>query len=85
VDTIKFNDRRWLTVFGTPISERLHVRERFRRPDLGHLEIETTIDDPGIYPKPWTIKRVSELAPDEEIIESICNENNKDPQHMVGK
>jgi Carboxypeptidase regulatory-like domain len=85
VDTIKFNDRRWLTVFGTPISEKLHVTERFRRPDLGHLQIETTIDDPGIYPKPWIITRVSELAPDEEIIESICNENNKDPQHMLGK
>jgi len=85
VDTIKFNDRRWLTVFGTPISEKLHLTERFRRPDLGHLQIETTIDDTGIYPKPWTIKRISELAPDEEIRESICNENNKDPQHMVGK
>ena len=85
VDTVGFNDRRWLTVYGTPISEKLQVTERFQRPDLGHLQIETTIDDPGTYPKPWTMKRVSELAPDEEIMESICNENNKDPQHMVGK
>jgi hypothetical protein len=85
VDTIGFNDRRWLTIFGTPISKKLHVTERFRRPDLAHLQIETTIDDPDIYPKSWTIKRVSDLAPDEEIVESICNENNKDPQHMVGK
>jgi hypothetical protein len=85
VDTIGFNGRRWLTNFGTPISEKLHVTERFRRPDLGHLQIETTIDDSNVYPKSWTIKRVSELAPDEEIVESICNENNKDPQHMVGK
>jgi hypothetical protein len=85
VDTIGFNNRRWLTIYGTPISEKLHVTERFRRPDLGHLEIETTIDDPDIYPKSWTMKRVSELAPGEEIMESICNENNKTPQHMVGK
>jgi len=85
VDTVSFNDRRWLTVFGTPISDKLHVTERFRRPDLGHLEIETTIDDPGVYAKSWRIHRSSELAPDEEIMESICNENNKDPQHMVGK
>jgi hypothetical protein len=85
VDTVGFNDRRWLTVFGTPISARLHITERFRRPDLGHLQIETTIDDPDNYPKPWTMKRVSELAPDEEIMESICNENNKDVPHMVGK
>jgi hypothetical protein len=85
VDTVGFNDRRWLTVFGTPVSARLHITERFRRPDLGHLEIETTVDDPGIYPRSWTTKRVSELAPDEEIMESICNENNQDLQHMVGK
>lgn len=85
VDTVGFNDRRWLTGFGTPISGKLHITERFRRPDLGHLEIETTIDDPDIYPKSWTIRRVSELTPDEEIMESICNENNKDPEHMVGK
>jgi hypothetical protein len=85
VDTIDFNERRWLTIFGTPISKKLHITERFQRPDLGHLQIETTIDDPDIYPKPWTIKRVSELAADEEIMESICNENNKDPQHMVGR
>ena len=31
------------------------------------------------------MKRVADLAPGEEIIESICNENNKDPQHMVGE
>jgi hypothetical protein len=85
VDTVNFNDRRWLTNFGTPISEKLHITERFQRPDLGHLQIETTIHDPDVYPMTWTIKRVSELAPDEEIMESICNENNKDPQHMVGK
>jgi hypothetical protein len=25
------------------------------------------------------------LEPDQDLIESICEENNKDPQHMVGK
>ena len=83
VETTEFNPRRWLKIYGTPISEKLHLTERFQRPDLGHLQIETTIDDPDIYPKPWTMKRVADLAPGEEIIESICNENNKDPQHMV--
>jgi|SRR5579871_5979945 len=85
VDTIGFNPRRWLTNFGTPISEKMHIVERFRRPDAGHLELETTIEDPEIYPRTWTMKRVAELAPGEEIMESICNENNKDPQHMIGK
>jgi hypothetical protein len=63
-----------------------HLQDhQFGQRHLGHLQIETTIDDPKIYAKPWTMKRVSDLSPDEEIVESICNENNKDPQHMVGK
>lgn len=85
VDSVGFNDRRWLTVFGTPISGKLHITERFRRPNLGQLHIETTIDDPDIYPRTWTMKRVAELAPNEEIMESICNENNQNVPHMVGK
>src|SRR5262249_7398113 len=85
VDTEGFNDRRWLTNYGTPLSGKLHITERFRRPDMGHLQRETTVEEPDVYPKAWTMKRVSEPAPDEEIMESICNENNKDPQHMVGK
>lgn len=39
------------------------VVERLRRPDLGHLEIEFTIEDPGAYAKLWIIKRVADLAP----------------------
>ena len=60
--------------------------ERYRRrPDLGHLETEVTVEDPGVLIKPWTMKRVSDLAPDQEIYEFICTENNKDVQHLVGK
>jgi hypothetical protein len=56
-----------------------------RRPILGRLEIEFTIDDPGVLAKPWTIRRTLTLAPGEEIREYICNENNRDPQHMGNK
>ena len=41
-------------------------------------------DDPGAYTKPWIIKAVSDLPPEEELDE-VCTENNKDPQHLVGK
>jgi hypothetical protein len=64
----------------------MHITERWRRPDLGHLEVEFTIEDPEAYAKPWTIKKVSDLAAEgDEVQEFICNENNKDPAHMVGK
>ena len=52
---------------------------------MGHLETEITVEDPGILAKPWTMKRISELAPTERIYEFICPENNRDVPHMVGK
>ena len=85
VETVGLNDQRWLSVDGQPHTEVLRLMERYRRPDLGHLEIETTVDDPGAYAKPWTSKRTANLSGGEEIMEYICNENNKDPQHMTGK
>lgn len=84
IDTVGFNDRSWLDPQGHPHTERMRVTERLRRPDLGHLEIEFTIDDPGAYKKPWTMKRVADLDTGDEVGEYVC-ENNKDPEHMVGK
>ena len=84
IDTEGFNDRSWLDPQGHPHTEKMRVTERIRRPELGHLEIEFTIDDPGAYKKPWTIKRIADLDPGDEIGEYVC-ENNKDPEHMVGK
>jgi hypothetical protein len=79
-DTVGFNDRSWLRVF--PHTEMLHVIQRYRRPDLGHLEKEITIEDPGAFRKPWKIREVWDLAPGEEIAEYICNENEKDVPHL---
>jgi hypothetical protein len=85
IDTVGFDDRSWITAQGHPHTEKMHVVERFRRPDLGHLEIEFTIDDPAAYAKPWIIKRVSDLDTKDEIGEYVCTENNKDVEHLVGK
>lgn len=86
VDTVGFNDKTWLDPLGHPHTEKMHLVERFRRKDLGHLEVEYTIDDPGAYKKPWTIKKATELAgPDEEVGQYVCTENNRDVQHLVGK
>lgn len=85
VDTIGFNDKSWLDNVGHAHTERLHVTERIRRPDLGHLEIEFTIDDPGAYAKPWIIKRVADLDTRDEIGEYVCTEGERDAVHMVGK
>ncbi len=84
VDRIAFDPRAWLDQGGHPHSDKLHVVERYRRPDMGHLEIDLTVEDPGVLTKPYTIKRVSELAGG-EINEFICTENNRDVEHLVGK
>ena len=66
---------------GHPLTERLHLTERFRRPDAGHLEIETTIDDPGAYTKPFTYTVKLTALPDDELLEYFCTDNEKDSQH----
>jgi hypothetical protein len=85
VDSVGFNDKTWLDNQGYRHTEMLHVIERFHRPDLGHLEIEFTIEDPGAYAKPWIIKRVADLDPDYEIGEYVCLEGERDARHLVGK
>ncbi len=84
VDRVAFDPRVWLDIQAHPHSDKLHIIERYHRPDLGHLEIEITVDDPGVLEKPWIQKRVADLA-HEEIFEFICAENNRDLQHLVGK
>jgi hypothetical protein len=84
VDTSGFNDDEWILPGRRPHSDALHIFERYRRPDFGHLEIQFTIDDPKVYTKPWTIKVNSHLVPDTELLEYICNENEKDLKHITG-
>jgi len=85
VDTVDLNDKTWLNGQGLPHSEDLHVIERFKRPDLGHLEIEITMDDPKAFTKPHTFTRTYLLRPTWEIQEYVCNEFNVDAEHLVGK
>jgi hypothetical protein len=63
----------------------MKVTERFRRPAFGRLVVDITIDDPKAYVKPWTVTQVFELMADGELIEYVCNENNRDIPHLVGK
>jgi hypothetical protein len=54
VDTVGFNEKQWLV--GTyPTTERLHLTERFSRPDARTLVYQATIDDPGAYTAPWSV------------------------------
>ncbi len=83
VDTVGFNAASWLRLF--PHTEMLHVVQRYRRPNLARIEKEVTIEDPGSFTKPWKIRDAWDLAPSEEVMEYVCNENEKDLPHLTGK
>ena len=83
IDTVGFNDQSWLDAIGHPHTEMLHITERMRRVDLGHLEIEFKIEDPQTYATPWVIKRVADLDTKDDVGEYVCID--RDAPHLVGK
>jgi len=85
VQSIGFKDNLWLDISGTPLTDAAKVTERYRRPTFGKLEIDITIDDPKAYTKPWSIRVNQLLAVDQEMLEFVCLENEKDVPHLVGK
>jgi len=85
VETSGFRDLGWLDVEGSPLTTQGKIIEKYRRPDYGHLEIEVTIDDPKAYTRPWTVTVHQRVMLNTDLIEFICNENNRDETHLVGK
>jgi hypothetical protein len=84
IATVGFNERFWLTRAGMPVTAALHLVERIRRVDRDPLRYEATIDDPLTYSRPWSGGWHLAWLPDIELFEYICQENNFDPEHMVG-
>jgi hypothetical protein len=82
VDAAGFNEGTWLDSGGHPHSDALRIQERFHRRDFGHMDLSVTIDDPGMYTQPFTIKVTELLLSDTDILESVCNENEKDRTHL---
>ena len=83
VESAGFNGKTWLDMSGHPATEDLHVTERFTRRDLGHMDLQITINDPKTYAKPWNVAAKIHLLPLDDLIEYVCEENNKAPGHMV--
>ncbi len=84
VESAGFNDRTWLDLTGHPHTEELRVTERYRRLDTGRMQMEMTFDDPKTYTRPWTISIDVALIPDTELLEFVCNENEKDRDRYTG-
>lgn len=83
VNSNGFNDKSWLDVAGHPHSEELRVQERFHRRDFGHMDLGITVEDPKMYTRPFTINVAEVLVPDSDVLEFVCNENEKDRAHIA--
>ena len=84
IDTVGFNERFWLTRAGMPHTSALHLVERVTRTERYKIVYEATIDDPLTYDETWSGGWTLAWLEDIEPFEYICQENNFDPEHMVG-
>ena len=84
VQTVGFKDDGWLDAWGHPLTDQARTVERIRRVNYGTLEVQITVDDPKAYTKPWSATRKLSFVPSTELLEYVCNENEKSLQHMVG-
>jgi hypothetical protein len=83
VETTGLRDDGWLDVNGSPFTTAAKVTERFRRINYGRLEIDITVDDPRAYTRPWTVRVNQRLAAGDQLIEFICNENERSSAHYA--
>jgi hypothetical protein len=85
VDTTGLRDGLWADFNGSPLTDQAKIRERFRRPNYGTLQVDVTVDDPKAYTKPFTVAVNHHLALDTDLLEYACLENEKDAHRLVGK
>jgi hypothetical protein len=91
VEAVGFNHETWMDASGHPHGEKLKVTERYSRPDFNTLRYSATIDDPEYYTEPWTVVTQATWTANThgpwsmrggEIMEYICQENNRDLSHL---
>jgi len=83
VETTNYNDKGSIAtsaatgrVRGIPQSEKLHVVERFTPAGTNTIEYEVTIDDAGVYSKPWKVAFPMNRDSKYQMFEYSCHEGN---------
>jgi hypothetical protein len=82
VETTGLREDGWLDVNGTPSTTATRMTERFRRPVFGTMTVDVTIDDAKAYTKPWSVSIEHRIMLDTDLMEFICQENEKSSQHF---
>ena len=73
VDSTGFNDQSWLDDAGHPHSDAMHAIERFRRPTSVTWRFRLRLTIRRRSTKPWSVNLNFEYAPDTDLIEDICD------------
>ena len=83
IETTNFNDRGMIAnstaggrLKGVPVTEDLHVEERFTRISEETIIWEVRVTDPEIYTQPFTISMPLTQDPDYVMYEYACHEGN---------
>jgi hypothetical protein len=73
VETVGFNDKEWVDLYGNPRTSTTHLTERYRRLNHETLEQQIIIEDPRVYTKPWVSPpKLHKLEPGWELAEWFC-------------
>jgi len=81
VETSNFRGDGWVDFYGSPSTDQLKITERFTRVSYGKMEIDITIDDPGAYTEPFTVRVEHRILPGDNLIEWVC-ENEQSIQYF---
>ncbi|HTI67295.1 MAG TPA: hypothetical protein VL460_07075 [Caulobacteraceae bacterium] len=79
VDTVALHGGGILDDHGAPLGQELHVTERFFQPDPDTLKDEITIVSEDAMTAPFTAVKTFKRARDIQMMEYVCEENNRNP------
>jgi hypothetical protein len=79
VDTIAIKPDGILDDHGAPAGDNLHVKERIWLADPNTLKDEITLEDPTTFTRPYTVTKTLKRRHDIQIMEYVCEENNRNP------
>ncbi len=85
IDTIGFHEapQAMVDAYGTPVSEALHVVERYSLINDGeNLVAEILVEDPNVFKTPWSMT-VEYYADDQKLREAPCAENNREWPYLM--
>lgn len=90
VDTVGLNGLNYMDPTGNPMSDQMHVVERWHLKDPDTIEVELTFDDPVNYTMPWKSVQTYQRKTGLKLGEFSCNENNRNnpddpnnPKHLT--